>query len=93
MAERLDPLITAAVRRLAGNGVPAAEARRAVGPLAESLGRPRPSYSAVLRLVRSERARRERLRDLPSLGVPLLQGRWPTWHELDEAHARALEHK
>jgi len=83
----LDPRLVRALARLAHHGVGAAEARRLVGPLAARLNLPRPSYSAVRRIVAAEKpswSPAARISPLDSV----VQGRMPTPLELETAFER-----
>jgi len=76
------PAFTFALRRLAKEDVPSAEALRRLIPIAERLGQPRPSYWWVRRFMIDERLRLElrradRERLIERTVVPLLAGRVP----------------
>jgi hypothetical protein len=67
-----------ALRILDAFGMPYAEAWRLLTPVAVRLGIPRPSYSAVRRILISERARKRRnADDLDRLLADLFAGRFP----------------
>ena len=83
----LDPRLVWAVTRLARRGVSAAEARRLVGPLAERLGLPRPSYSAIRCIVAAEKPTWSPATRISPLDT-LAQGRMPTPLELEAAFER-----
>jgi hypothetical protein len=90
------PRVRKRVEELARNGVGAAEARRLVASVTAELGLPRPSYSAVLRIVTAALARQERearAKQEPGVLDSLALGRMPTPRELEGTFARVLEHK
>ena len=58
--EPLHPEFARALLPFAREGTPYAEAWRALIPVAARIGRPRPSYTTVLRFLRVERARAAR---------------------------------
>ncbi len=55
--EPVDPDFVIAIRALDAVGMPYAELWRRMGPVAASLGRPRPSYASVRRIALEERRR------------------------------------
>jgi hypothetical protein len=89
----LHPRIEEELRRLGRAGVPAAEARRAVAPLAETLGVSRPGYTCVLEIIQESRPSLAPPVAGPSVLDSLVLGRFPTPRELEETLARARVHK
>jgi hypothetical protein len=74
----VDPEFIRALRILDAFGMPYAEAWRLLRPVAARLGVPRPSYSAVRRILIAERARKRRnADDLDRLLADLFAGRFP----------------
>jgi hypothetical protein len=72
------PEFVRALRILDAFGMPYAEAWRLLAPVAARLGLPRPSYSAVRRILIAERARKRRnADDLDRLLTDLFAGRFP----------------
>lgn len=69
-APRLAWPLVVEVRRLAASDASVAEIRRDLGRFADGRGLPRPSYEAIRRLVRRERA----LRALPGVVDPIVDG-------------------
>ena len=87
------PGLEAELRRLGHAGVPAAEARRRIAPLAAQLGVARPGYTAVLLLVQeSQPPVLVAEPGGPSALASLLAGRMPTPYELEATKDRALVH-
>jgi hypothetical protein len=86
------PRLVEELARLAARGVPAAEARRRITPLAAQLAVSRPGYTAVLLIVQESR---------PPVAAPagasvldsLVLGRIPTPREADATATRARVHK
>jgi hypothetical protein len=76
--EPLDPDFAAAMRLLDAIDLPYAEIWRKLGPIAATLGRPRPSYSCVRRYLVEERRRKlERIAFLNALLDDAFRGMGP----------------
>jgi hypothetical protein len=76
------------VRRLAASDASVAEIRRQLGTFADTRGLPTPSYEAVRRLVRRERA----LRSLPGVSGPVVEG-WLRARSLQNAADEAIRRR
>jgi hypothetical protein len=89
----LDRRIVDAICVLGARGVPYAELRRMLAPLARKIASPLPAYTTVRRIAITERAAADaKTEAVEQILVKLLQGRPPTPYELQrlrEAHLYA----
>jgi hypothetical protein len=92
MTPPVHPALVDELRRLGRLGVPAAEARRRIAPLAAKLHTPRPGYTTVLELIQESSPPQMPADGAPGVLDSLIIGRFPTPRELDESLARAQVH-
>jgi hypothetical protein len=82
--EPIDERLVEAIQVLDASGVSYAEIRRALRPLARRIGQTAPAYTTVRRIAIVERSAVDETSEAVDRIVgKLLQGRFPTPHELD----------
>jgi len=83
--EAIDQRLVEAIQILDSRGLPYAEIRRALGPVAKRLGVPAPAYTTVRRIAITERTIADTNTEaVDQILTKLLQGRLPTPYELEQ---------